>query len=98
MNYRALERVAFRTVLLVAVLVAGALAFRQLATLAVATLATALVAILLDSAARRLERYRIPRPAGALIALIVGVLVFAALLFLVIPPFVEETNKFVDQV
>jgi predicted PurR-regulated permease PerM len=98
MNYRALERVAYRTVLFVAALVLLALAFRQLATLAVAVLATVLIAIMLDSAARRLERFRIPRPAGALIALLTGLLVFAALLFLVIPPFVDETNKFVDNV
>src|SRR5436309_1716114 len=52
MNYRALERVAFRTVLLVAVLILAALAFRALATLAVAVLATVLIAILLDTAAQ----------------------------------------------
>jgi len=97
-NYRAIERVAFRTVLLVAVLVLVGLAFQQLVTLAVAVLATVLVAILLDSAATRLERRRIPRPAGALLALLAGVAVFAALLILVIPPFIDEANKFVDNV
>src|SRR5205085_16869 len=72
MNYRALERVAFRTVLFVAALILVALAFRQLATLAVAVLATVLIAILLDTAARRLERRGIPRKAGALIMLIIA--------------------------
>jgi len=97
-NYRAIERVAFRTVLLVAALVLFGLAFQQLITLFIAVLATVLVAILLDAAATQLERFRIPRPAGALIALLAGVVVFAAILFLIIPPFVDETNKFVNNV
>src|SRR3954453_8672955 len=98
MNYRALERVAFRTGLLVAVLILAALAFRALATLAVAVLATVLVAILLDSAAQRLERRRIPRKIGALLALLFGVAVIAVLLAFIIPPFVDQTNKFVNNV
>jgi predicted PurR-regulated permease PerM len=97
-NYRAIERVAYRTVLLVAALVLLGLAFQQLVTLAVAVLATVLVAILLNSAASRLERHRVPRPIGALLALLAGVAVFAAILVAIIPPFVEETNKFVNNV
>lgn len=97
-NYRAIERVAYRTVLLVAALVLIFLAFQQLITLAVAVLATVLVAILLDAAAARLERHRIPRPLGALMALLAGVAVFAAILVLIIPPFVDETDKFVNNV
>jgi predicted PurR-regulated permease PerM len=97
-NYRAIERVAFRTVLLVAALVLLGLAFQQLITLFVAVLATVLIAILLDTAASRLERYRIPRPIGALLALLVGVAIFAAILVAIIPPFVDETNKFVNSV
>jgi predicted PurR-regulated permease PerM len=98
MNYRALERVAYRTVLLVAALVLLGLAFRELATLAVAVLATVLIAILLDAAATPMERQGVPRPVGALLALIAGVAVFAAILALVIPPFVNETDQFVDRV
>jgi predicted PurR-regulated permease PerM len=97
-NYRAIERVAYRTVLLVAALVLLGLAFRQLVTLAVAVLATVLVAILLDAAASRMERWHIPRPVGALAALLAGLAVFVVILLAVIPPFVDETNKFVDQV
>jgi predicted PurR-regulated permease PerM len=97
-NYRAIERVAFRTVLLVAVLVLVGLAFQQLVTLFIAVLATVLVAILLDAAASRLERRGIPRAMGALLALLAGVAVFAVLLVLVIPPFIDETNRFVDNV
>jgi predicted PurR-regulated permease PerM len=97
-NYRAIERVAFRTVLLVAALVLFGLAFQQLITLFIAVLATVLVAILLDSAASRLERHRVPRPLGALLALLAGVAVFAAILVAVIPPFVDETDTFVNNV
>jgi predicted PurR-regulated permease PerM len=97
-NYRAIERVAFRTVLLVAALVLFGLAFQQLITLFIAVLATVLVAILLDSAAGRLERVGIPRPLGALLALLAGMAVFAALLVAIIPPFVDETDKFVTNV
>jgi predicted PurR-regulated permease PerM len=97
-NYRAIERVAFRTVLLVAALVLVGLAFQQLITLFIAVLATVLVAILLDSAASRLERHGIPRPLGALLALFAGVAVFAAILVAVIPPFVDETDTFVNNV
>jgi predicted PurR-regulated permease PerM len=97
-NYRAIERVAFRTVLLVAALVLFGLAFQQLITLFIAVLATVLVAILLDSAATRLERRGVPRPLGALLALLAGVAVFAAILVAIIPPFVDETNKFVNNV
>jgi predicted PurR-regulated permease PerM len=97
-NYRAIERVAFRTVLLVAALVLFFLAFQQLITLLIAVLATVLVAILLDAGASRLERRGIRRPLGALMTLLAGVAVFAAILVLVIPPFVDETNKFVNNV
>jgi predicted PurR-regulated permease PerM len=97
-NYQAIERVAFRTVLLVAALVLFGLAFQQLITLFIAVLATVLVAILLDSAATRLERRGVPRPLGALVALLAGVAVFAAILVAIIPPFVDETNKFVNNV
>jgi predicted PurR-regulated permease PerM len=97
-NYRAIERVAFRTVLLVAALVLFGLAFQQLITLFIAVLATVLVAILLDSAASRLERRGIPRPIGALLALLAGVAVFVAILMAVIPPFVDEFDKFVNNV
>ena len=97
-NYRAIERVAFRTVLLIAALVLFGLAFKQLITLFIAVLATVLVAILLDAAATRLERHHIPRPLGALLALLAGLAVFAALLVLIIPPFIAETDKFVNNV
>ena len=67
-------------------------------TLLLAILMTIIIAIPLDAAARRLERYRIPRPAGALIALIGAIGALALIIYLLIPPFVDQTNQFVDDV
>lgn len=97
-NYRAIERVAFRTVLLVAALVLAALAFRQLVTLAVAVMATVLIAVILDAGAIRLERRRIPRRIGALITLLALLAIIAGILYLVVPPFVDQVNHFVNNV
>jgi predicted PurR-regulated permease PerM len=90
--------VAYRTVFLVAGLILFGLLFRQLVTLLLAMLVTIIIAIPLDAAAKRLERHRIPRPAGALIALLGGVGTLALIIYLLIPPFVDQTNQFVDDV
>ena len=91
-------QVAYRTVLLAAGLLLFGLLFRQLVTLLLAMLVTIIIAIPLAAAAKRLERYRIPRPAGALLALLAGVGTIALLIYLLIPPFVDQTNEFVDDV
>jgi predicted PurR-regulated permease PerM len=90
--------VAYRTVFLAAGLLLFGLLFRQLVTLLLAMLVTIVIAIPLAAAAQRLERYRIPRPLGALIALIGGIGVLALTIYLLIPPFVDQTNQFVDDV
>jgi predicted PurR-regulated permease PerM len=90
--------VAYRTVFLAAGLLLFGLLFRQLVTLLLAMLVTIIIAIPLAAAAQRLERYRIPRPAGALIALLGGVGTLALIIYLLIPPFVDQTNQFVDDV
>ena len=90
--------VAYRTVFLVAGLILFGLLFRQLVTLLLAILVTIIIAIPLAAASQRLERYRIPRPAGALIALLAGVGTLALIIYLLIPPFVDQTNQFVDDV
>jgi len=43
-------------------------------------------------------RFRIPRPVGALIALLGGIGTLALIIYLLIPPFVDQTNQFVDDV
>jgi predicted PurR-regulated permease PerM len=91
-------QVAYRTVLLAAGLLLIGLLFRQLVTLLLAILVTIIIAIPLAAAAQKLERYRIPRPAGALIALLGGIGALALIIYLLIPPFVDQTNEFVDDV
>jgi predicted PurR-regulated permease PerM len=91
-------QVAYRTVLLAAGLLLFGLLFRQLVTLLLAVLLTIIVAIPLAAAAQRLERFGIPRVAGALLALLGGVGTLALVIYLLIPPFVDQTNQFVDDV
>ncbi len=90
--------IAYRAVLLAAALLVLGLAFRQLVTLLLAVLMTVIIAIPLAAIATRLERRGIPRPVGALAGLLAGLAVMAALLYLLIPPFVDETNEFADSV
>src|SRR3954451_22694679 len=91
-------QLAYRTVLLAAGLLLFGLLFRQLVTLLLAILVTIIIAIPLAAAATRLERYRIPRAARALLALVGGLGALALIIYLLIPPFVDQTNQFVDDV
>src|SRR5688500_11964910 len=91
-------QVVYRAVLLAAGLLLFGLLFRQLVTLLLAMLTTVVLAIPLAAAAKRLERFGLPRPVGALLALIAGLGSLALLIYLLIPPFVDQTNEFVDDV
>jgi predicted PurR-regulated permease PerM len=91
-------RVLYRVVLLAAGLLVLGLLFRQLATLLIAVLMTVLISIPLTGAANRLERYRVPRPLGALAGLLSGVVVIAIVFWILIPPFIDQTNEFIDAV
>jgi predicted PurR-regulated permease PerM len=91
-------QIAYRTVLLASGLLLFGLLFRQLVTLLLAILVTVIVAIPLAAAAERLERRGIPRPIGALLTLLGGIAAVALLIYLLIPPFVDQTNEFVDDV
>jgi predicted PurR-regulated permease PerM len=90
--------VAYRAVLLAAALLLFGLLFRQLVTLMLAILITIVFAIPLAAAATRFERRGLPRPVGALVALLSGIAVVALLITLLIPPFIDQTNEFVDAV
>jgi predicted PurR-regulated permease PerM len=92
------SHVAYRAVLLAAGLLLFGLLFRQLVTLLLAILITIIFAIPLAAAATRLERYKIPRPVGALVALLGGVTVLALVIYLLIPPFVDQSEQFADDV
>jgi predicted PurR-regulated permease PerM len=91
-------QVVYRAVLLAAVLLLFGLLFRQLVTLLLAILVTVIVAIPLAAAARRLERFGIPRAVGAFLALLGGISALALIIYLLIPPFIDQTNDFVDDV
>lgn len=90
--------VLYRAILLAAGLVILGLLFRQLVTLMLAVLMTIIVAIPLSAGADRLERRGVPRPLGVLAGMLAGLGVLAAILALVIPPFVDETDQFVNDV
>jgi predicted PurR-regulated permease PerM len=90
--------VAYRAVLLAAGLLLFGLHFRQLVTLLLAILITIVFAIPLAAAATRFERRGVPRPIGALIALLGALGVLALLITLLIPPFVDQTDQFVKNV
>lgn len=97
-DQRAIGTVAYRAVLLAAGLLLFGILFRELTTLLLAILITVIVAIGLSAAADVFERWNVPRPLGALIALVVGVGMVVGVLALVIPSFVEQTNDFADEV
>jgi predicted PurR-regulated permease PerM len=86
-----------RAVLLAAGLVAAGLVFAQLKTLLLAVLVSVIVALPLSAIAGRLERAGVPRAIGAVIGLIAVVATATGLALLVIPSFVHETGKFVDE-
>jgi predicted PurR-regulated permease PerM len=91
-------QVAYRTVFLAAGLLLFGLLFRQLVTLLLAMLTTVVLAIPLAAAAKRFERVGLPRPVGALLALLAGIGALGLLIYLLIPPFVDQTNEFADDV
>jgi predicted PurR-regulated permease PerM len=90
--------IAYRAVLLAAGLLLFGLLFRQLVTLLLAVLITVIIAIPLAAAATRLQRKGIPRPVGALAALLGGIAVLALIIGLLIPPFIDETEQFANDV
>jgi predicted PurR-regulated permease PerM len=92
------SHVAYRAVLLAAGLLLVGLLFRQLVTLLLAILITIIFAIPLAAAADRLERYKLPRAVGALIALLGGVTILALVIYLLIPTFVDQSEEFANDV
>lgn len=90
--------VAYRAILLAAGLVVLGLLFQQLVTLMLAVLMTVIIAIPLSAGADRLERRGVPRPLGVLAGLLAGVSALALVLALVIPPFVDQAEAFIDDV
>jgi predicted PurR-regulated permease PerM len=92
------SHVAYRAVLLAAGLLLFGLLFRQLVTLLLAMLITVIFAIPLAGAATRLERRGVPRTMGALAALLTGISALALVIYLLIPPFIDQSQQFADDV
>ena len=90
--------VAYRAVLLAGALLVLGLLFKQLATLLLAVLMTIIISIPLAAGATKLQRRGVPRPIGALATLLFGLAVIGGVLALVVPPFVHQTDKFVNAV
>lgn len=88
----------YKAVLLAFGLLGFALLFRELLTLLIAVLITVMIAIPLAAAASQLERYKVPRFVGALLGLLLGLGLLVAAVALVIPPFANELEEFVDEV
>ncbi len=95
---RGIGTVAYRAVLLAAGLLLFGILFHELVTLLLAILITVIVAIALSAVADRLERRKVPRAIGALIALVLGLGVVAGVFALVIPAFVEQSSDFAETV
>jgi predicted PurR-regulated permease PerM len=98
MEERGSAHVAYRAVLLAGALVVVGIVFRQALTLLLAVLVTVIISIPLAACATRLERRGVPRPIGGLVGLLGGLAVLGLVIYLLIPPFVHETNQFVDDV
>jgi predicted PurR-regulated permease PerM len=85
-------------VLLAAALGVVYLAFHELVTLLVTLVVTLIIAIPLAVMADAFERRGLPRVLGALLALLLGLGLVAAVLALVIPAFVEQGQRFIDAI
>lgn len=87
-----------RAVLLAAGLLVLGLLFAELVTLLVAVLITILVAIPITSAATWLEGHGVPRPVGALLAMVALVGAVAGIVAAILPTFIDQANEFIDDV
>jgi predicted PurR-regulated permease PerM len=92
------QHTLYRAVLLAAGLLVLGLLFQELVTLLVAVLITILISIPIAAAATRLERRRIPRPVGVLLAELGLVLAFVGIFAAIMPTFIDQVNEFIDDV
>jgi predicted PurR-regulated permease PerM len=88
----------YRAILFAAGLLVLGLLFQELVTLLIAVLITVLISIPVAAVATRLERYRIPRPIGALAGLLLLVGAVAGIIALVLPTFIDQADQFIDDV
>ena len=86
--------VLYRTVALAFVLVVLGLVFRQLVTLVIGVMIVMIIAAPLSAFATFLQRFRIPRPLGAVIGLLIALGAIGGLVALVVPVFSHEVTRF----
>src|SRR5437660_6040852 len=86
-----------RAVLLAAALVAAGLLLTQLFTLLLGLFISVIIALPLAAFAGRLERAGVPRAVGVPLGALAALAVVGGVCFLVIPAFVDETRKFINQ-
>lgn len=89
--------IAYRAVLLAALLVVLGLLFREVLTLLLAGLLTVILALPLVAWTDMLERRRIPRPLGAIAGLLLFLGVVVGLVALVVPSLVDQTRNLADE-
>ncbi len=90
-------RVAYRAVLLALGLLAAGLLFEQLVQIVMLVTIAVVVAVPLAASASWLARWHVPRVIGAVLSLLAGAVVAAALLAFVVPTFVSQVNDFINQ-
>lgn len=88
-------RLAYRAVLLALGLLAAGLLFKQLSQLALLVAISIMVALPIAAGAGKLQRFGVPRVLGALLSLLAGGAIVAAILFFAIPAFVNQVQAFV---
>ena len=98
MQARDLRNLGYRAILLAAGLVALGLLFRELVTLMLAVLMTVILAIPLAALGDRAERRGLPRALGVASGMLGGLLGLTLVFALLIPPFADQTENFVDDV
>ncbi|MDQ2759173.1 MAG: AI-2E family transporter [Actinomycetota bacterium] len=86
--------VAYRAVALAGALVVAGLLVEQLVTLLLALALTVIVSLPLSRAASIAQRRGLPRPLGAIAALVLAIALAAAIGSLVVPQFVSEVKEF----
>jgi predicted PurR-regulated permease PerM len=90
-------RVAYRAVLLALGLLAGGLLFEELVQIVMLVTIAVVIAVPLAASANWLRRWRVPRALGAVLSLLAGSAVAAALLAFVVPTFVNQLNDFINR-
>lgn len=88
----------YGAVLLAFSLLGVALAFSQVVTLLLLVLMAAIVAVPLSAAADRLQRRHVPRAIAVPLTLLLAVAVLGAIIALIVPTFVEEGRRLINQI